>query len=79
MSGRDLELGPVREMLQLDGGDIELLEFDGAVAQLRLIVVGSECAECVLPRVLLEEVALKLLRPLNPGLSAVRIDDPRES
>ena len=73
-----LDLAPVRDLLQLDGGDIELVGFDGAVAELRLIVEGAECAECVLPRPLLEDVALKLLQPGTPGLSAVRIDDPRE-
>lgn len=67
-----IDLSPVREILQADGGDIELVSMDGATAHLRLIIEGAECAECVLPRPLLEDVAAKLL-----GVP-VRIDDPRE-
>jgi hypothetical protein len=67
-----VDLTPVRELLQLDGGDIELVEMDGDTAHLRLLIEGAECAECVLPRPMLEDVAAKLL-----GVP-VRIDDPRE-
>ena len=67
-----IDLTPVREILQADGGDIELVGMDGATAELRLVIDGAECAECVLPRPLLEAVASKLL-----GVP-VRIDDPRE-
>ena len=67
-----IDLTPVRDLLQADGGDIELVAMDGATAHLRLIVEGSECAECVLPKPMLEDVAAKLL-----GVP-VRIDDPRE-
>lgn len=68
-----IDLTPVRDLLQLDGGDIELVSMDGATANLRLIIDGTECAECVLPRPMLEDVAAKLL-----GVS-VRIEDPREA
>jgi len=68
-----IDLEPVRDILQADGGDIELVAFDGGTAELRLILESAECAECVLPRPMLEDVAAKLL-----GV-AVRIDDPRES
>ena len=33
----------------------------------------------VLPRPLLETIALQMMQPLVPGLSAVAIDDPREA
>ena len=67
-----IDLTPVRQLLEADGGDIELLGMSGATAELRLVIAGAECAECVLPRPLLEDVATKLL-----GVS-VRIEDPRE-
>lgn len=67
-----IDITPVRDILQADGGDVELLSMDGGTANLRLVIEGAECAECVLPRPMLEEVAAKLL-----GVP-VRIDDPRE-
>lgn len=67
-----VDLTPVRDILQADGGDIELVGMEGDVAHLRLLIDGAECAECVLPKPMLEDVAAKLL-----GVP-VRIDDPRE-
>ena len=71
-------LEPVRAILQADGGDVELVGVDADTARLRLVVEGASCAECVLPRPLLETVALDLMGPLAPGLARVAIDDPRE-
>jgi predicted aspartyl protease len=62
-------LVPVREVLQSDGD----------TARLRLVLETAGCAECVLPRPMLEAIALQMMQPLVPGLSAVAIDDPRES
>jgi hypothetical protein len=67
------DISPVRDLIQLDGGDIEVLADDGSSVHLRLILEDAECAECVMPRGVLEEVSSKLL-----GV-AVRIDDPREA
>jgi Fe-S cluster biogenesis protein NfuA len=72
-------LTPVREVLQSDGGDIELVGVDGDTARLRLVLETAGCAECVLPRPMLETIALQMMQPLVPGLSAVAIDDPREA
>jgi Fe-S cluster biogenesis protein NfuA len=72
-------LAPVREVLQSDGGDIELVGVEGGTARLRLLLETAGCAECVLPRPLLETIALQMMQPLVPGLSAVAIDDPREA
>ena len=68
-------------LVQPDGGDIEFVSFDAAegTASLRLLLEGANCAECVLPRRLLEGVALQMMQPFVPGLTAVAIDDPRES
>ena len=72
-------LAPVQEMIRLDGGDIVLVDVEESTAHLRLVVEGANCAECVLPRTLLEGVALQMMQPFVPGLTAVAIDDPRES
>jgi Fe-S cluster biogenesis protein NfuA len=74
----DAGLAPVRSILQSDGGDIELVSVDDDTVVLRLIVEDANCAECVLPRDMLEMVALDLMKPLIPGLLSVRIEDPRE-
>ena len=67
-----IDLTPVRDLITLDGGDVELLDEDDGVAHLRLVLEDASCADCVMPRAVLEDVATKLLgRP-------VRIDDPRE-
>ena len=70
-------LESVRALLQADGADIELVELDGDVAHLRLLLVEANCAECVLPTPLLADVALQQMRPQAPGLAAIVIDDPR--
>ena len=71
-------LAPVQEMIRLDGGDIQLVDVDGTTAHLLLVIEGANCAECVLPRQMLEGVALQMMQPLVPGLTAVAISDPRE-
>ena len=67
------DISPVRDLIQLDGGDIEVLADDGSSVHLRLILEDAKCAECVMPKGVLEDVSSKLL-----GV-AVKIDDPRES
>ena len=49
----------------------------GAV-RLRLELEDASCADCVMPRAYLEQVALTVLRRSLPELLAVTIDDPRE-
>jgi hypothetical protein len=73
-------LVPVREILEPDGADIELVGVEGGTARLRLRLENAKCADnCVLPRALLEGIALQMMQPLVPGLTAIAIDDPREA
>ena len=74
----DGALEVVRAILQADGADIELLDVSEDSASLRLLIADANCAECVLPREMLETVALDLMAPFAPGLRSVAIDDPRE-
>ncbi len=74
-----MNLEPARDVLQADGVDIELARMDGETAHLRLKIVDAACAECVLPRRMLEPVVLDLLRAGRPTLEAVCIIDPREA
>jgi hypothetical protein len=74
-------LAPVRELLQQDGADIELVSFESGAAHLRLLLADDGPCEgdvCVIPRTLLEPLALQMMQPLVPGLVSVAIQDPRE-
>lgn len=71
-------LQPLRESLQLDGADIELLGVNGGTAELALDVSNASCAECVLPRDSLESVVVVALRKADPRIAAARVRDPRE-
>ena len=70
----------VAALVQADGADIELVSVDtasGAVA-LRLVLESANCAECVLPRAMLEGVAIGMLQRSVPGVAGLSIDDPRD-
>jgi len=73
-------LAPLRQLLQPDGGDVELVDVDGGAGavRLRLLLRDASCAECVMPRPHLEQVAGNVLRRSLPDLQAVTVDDPRE-
>ena len=73
-------LDEVRSLVQADGGDMELVGLDTAAGavNLRLVLEGSSCEECVMPRDFLEQIALDMLRKAVPAVVAVSIDDPRE-
>ena len=71
----------VRILVQPDGGDIEMVSIDqgtGAV-NLRLLVEGASCKECIMPRSILEDIAADVMRRTLPELASVSIDDPREA
>jgi Fe-S cluster biogenesis protein NfuA len=70
----------VAGLVQADGGDIEFVSLDagaGAVA-LRLKLESANCAECVLPKAMLESVATGMLQRSLPEITGISIDDPRE-
>ena len=73
-----IDLALAQQLLQADGGDIELVAVEGGTVHLRLLLGDAECAECVLPRPLLEQVVLDIVQRTNPDVTAVHIDDPRE-
>ncbi len=75
--GIDAAVAEVRALVAADGGDIELVSFDGVTARLRLVLESAECRECVMPGEFLERVALDKLQATLPSLVSVLIDDPR--
>lgn len=74
-------LDEVRVLVTADGADFELVGVDptDAKVQLRLVLDGVECRECVLPRPMLEEMVTGMLRTSVPGVGSVSITDPRDN
>ena len=51
---------------------------DGVTLRDHLVIEGAECAECVMPKQFLEQVALDIVRRELPSIGQITIDDPRE-
>jgi hypothetical protein len=68
------------ELVKHDGAALELEGVDptAGVVELRLVLDGVECIECVMPRDFLETLSLDVLRRALPDVRIVRIHDPRE-
>lgn len=75
----DEAVGELRAMVALDGGDIELVTATDTQVDLRLILEGAECRECVMPKEFLEQIALDLVSTRLAEVSVVAIEDPREA
>ena len=71
-------LDEARQLVQADGGDMELVSTDDDTVSLKLILEGASCAECVMPREFLEQIVLDMLMRAGHGVTAVAIEDPRE-
>jgi Fe-S cluster biogenesis protein NfuA len=72
-------LDEVRALVQADGGDMTLVATsDTGKVDLLLVVEGASCEECVMPREILEQIALDMLHRKVPAVTSVTIDDPRE-
>jgi hypothetical protein len=81
VSGRLQEadgLTTIRQMLQADQSDLELLGIQDGVAHFRLVLNDPTCAECVMPRGYLEQLILRRLERTRSDVQRVTLDDPRE-
>ena len=73
-------LEEARHLVRADGGDMELVSADAATGtvKLKLVLEGASCAECVMPKMFLEQIVLDMLTRAGTGVAAVDIEDPRE-
>ena len=71
-------LAEVQALVRADGGDMHLTSIDGSTVNLQLVLEGANCVECVMPREILEQIALDVVQRRAPDVSTLRIDDPRE-
>jgi hypothetical protein len=69
----------IREMLQADKSDLELLGIDDGTARFKLLLNDPACADCVMPRSYLEPMILRHLQASRPDVHRVILDDPRET
>jgi Fe-S cluster biogenesis protein NfuA len=74
-----IDIEEIRALVQPDGSDFELVKVEGDTVHLRLLVEDATCAECVMPKPILEEMAVGILRRSSPEVTRVEIDDPREA
>ena len=74
-----IDIEEIRALVRPDGSDFELVAYDGNTVRLSLVIDDASCAECVMPRPILEEISLGILRRTSPDLRQVVIDDPREA
>jgi Fe-S cluster biogenesis protein NfuA len=73
-------LEEARSLVQADGGDMELVSTDAGsgTVNLKLILEGASCIECVMPKMFLEQIVLDILQRAGHTVSTVDIYDPRE-
>ena len=62
--------------MQADGADMTVTGVDGGTVNLQLVVETASCVECVMPREILEQVALNIFQRNGVGADTVVIDDP---
>ena len=71
-------LDELRGLVQADGADMTVTSVDGSTVNLQLVVETASCVECVMPREILEQVALNIFQRNGVDADPVVIDDPRE-
>ena len=60
--GLEPGLEELRGLVRADGSDLALIDADGDTIRLRLRIEDTTCADCVMPRPFLEDLALDILR-----------------
>jgi Fe-S cluster biogenesis protein NfuA len=69
----------IRESLQADQADLEVLGLEDGIAKFRLLVGPETCHECILSKSILEQILVRSLQRTMPQVNSVQLDDPRES
>ena len=79
MEGVDEAVDEMGALLRSDGADLTLVEANPKTAriELRLELEGAECAECVLPADLLEQMISETLSRRIRGEFELVLHDPR--
>ena len=67
----------LRAMLQLDGGDLRVVETGDRSATFTIELENARCAECVLPADMIQSIIAKELAGSIPQITEVVVRDPR--
>jgi hypothetical protein len=70
-------LSEYREMLKIDGADLELTAIEPETLRIRLVLGPDTCADCILSKDMLEQILLQGVRDTAPAIASVVVDDPR--
>ena len=79
-SGVDELVQGLDELVREDGAHFELTRWDAPAntLHLRLVLDDADCADCIVPRKLLQSITLDRARQRRLPIVRVEIDDPRE-
>lgn len=64
-------LDTVRPMLRVDGGDVEMVEYDETEGELRVRLLGA-CGACPISSVTMEQGIARRVRTMVPEVRTVR-------
>jgi hypothetical protein len=67
------------ESLEPDGGALELVGAAGGTAHVRLVLRDEACMDCIVPSGVLRDILLASMSRRDGAITAVRLDDPRET
>lgn len=78
--GLDAGLVAVDGFLGPDGASVAVDAWDAATGQLslRLVLESADCAECVVPRPMLDTLLLETVQRHAPAVRAIALADPRD-
>lgn len=72
-----IDITEIRSLVQPDGSDFEVERFEDGAVYLTLLMEDASCAECVMPKEILESMTLAILKRSSPEVQRVVIADPR--
>lgn len=67
----------LRQTLQADGADIEVVGVENSQAVVRLILRPDACLECIVPKGVLERILQTAIQEKAPEIKDVVLEDPR--
>lgn len=70
-------LSGIREGLQADHADLEVIGLEASTARVRLLIGPETCQECIMPKDFLEQIMLMSLQDNSLPVSRVELEDPR--
>lgn len=70
---------PLVIALRADGADVIVDGIDGSAVDLRLVVEGASCSDCVMPASVLVELFEGAVRDAGFSVTEIRLSDPREA